>query len=92
MRPTFQTTRLSVVVAVVDSGLDYDHPDIAANVWVNPGEDLDATMANVVKPHPGRLITCTVPSYDRLGEADYPSWQADELGRAEGGGSHRADG
>ncbi len=31
-----------VVVAVVDSGLDRFHPDIAANVWVNPGEDLDA--------------------------------------------------
>jgi len=31
-----------VVVAVVDTGLDYLHPDIAANVWVNPGEDLDA--------------------------------------------------
>ena len=30
-----------VVVAVVDTGLDYLHPDIADNVWVNPGEDLD---------------------------------------------------
>ncbi len=30
-----------VVVAVVDTGLDLGHPDIAANVWVNPGEDLD---------------------------------------------------
>jgi len=27
-----------VVVAVVDTGLDYNHPDIAANVWTNPGE------------------------------------------------------
>ncbi|HEX5066138.1 MAG TPA: S8 family serine peptidase, partial [Myxococcota bacterium] len=27
------------VIAVVDSGLDYTHPDAADNVWVNPGED-----------------------------------------------------
>ncbi len=30
-----------IVVAVVDTGIDYTHPDLAANVWVNPGEDLD---------------------------------------------------
>jgi beta propeller repeat protein len=29
------------VVAVVDSGIDATHPDIAENLWVNPGEDLD---------------------------------------------------
>lgn len=27
-----------VIVAVVDSGLDIEHPDIAANVWSNDGE------------------------------------------------------
>lgn len=27
-----------VVVAIVDSGIDYAHPDLAANVWVNGGE------------------------------------------------------
>ena len=27
-----------VVVAVADGGIDYAHPDLAGNVWVNPGE------------------------------------------------------
>lgn len=27
-----------VIVAVVDTGLDYNHPDLAANVWVNVNE------------------------------------------------------
>jgi subtilisin family serine protease len=29
------------IVAVVDTGLDYEHPDIADNVWINSGEDLN---------------------------------------------------
>ncbi|GEM_PF-3230861 len=27
-----------VVVGVIDTGIDYSHPDLAANMWVNPGE------------------------------------------------------
>jgi subtilisin family serine protease len=33
-----------VVVAVIDSGLLYNHPDLAANVWRNPNESCTAGM------------------------------------------------
>ena len=36
----------NVVVAVLDSGVDYDHPDLAANMWVNSDEQLGNANAD----------------------------------------------
>lgn len=33
-----QTTGTGVTVAVLDAGADLDHPDLAPNLWQNPGE------------------------------------------------------
>jgi serine protease AprX len=34
-------TGAGAVVAVIDTGVCYNHPDIANQIWVNPGEDLN---------------------------------------------------
>ena len=35
------TGRNDLVIAIIDTGVDYTHPDLAANMWVNTGETAD---------------------------------------------------
>lgn len=34
----------TAIVAIIDTGVLYYHPDLKANIWVNPGEDTDGDM------------------------------------------------
>ena len=33
-----QTGDPQVIIAVIDTGVDWNHPDLAANIWTNEGE------------------------------------------------------
>ncbi|MBK7867798.1 MAG: S8 family serine peptidase [Ignavibacteriales bacterium] len=34
----YQSGSSSIIVGIDDTGVDWDHPDLNANVWINPGE------------------------------------------------------
>ncbi len=36
-----ETGDSTVIIGIMDSGVLWDHEDLIANIWVNPGEDLD---------------------------------------------------
>ena len=36
-----ETGNENIVVAIHDTGVDWDHPDLEENIWVNPGEDIN---------------------------------------------------
>jgi len=38
------TGSLSNVIGVIDTGIDYKHPDIYLNIWLNPGETPDGVI------------------------------------------------
>jgi predicted TIM-barrel fold metal-dependent hydrolase len=51
------------------------------------GAGLAESIRTLQQPHPDRFVVFTEPSYDRITDAAYAQWQADELGRAKAAGA-----
>jgi subtilisin family serine protease len=60
-----------VTVAVVDSGVAYDHPDLAPNIWINPGESGAGKETNGLDDDANGFVD-DVRGWDFLGEDNDP--------------------
>jgi predicted TIM-barrel fold metal-dependent hydrolase len=57
------------------------------NLTGGVGAGLAESVRTFQRPHPDRFVVFTEPSYDRITDAGYARWQADELARAKTAGA-----
>lgn len=57
------------------------------NLTGGVGSGLAQSVSSFDGPHPGRFVSFTEPSWDRLLDPGYPAWQADQVGRARAAGA-----
>jgi subtilisin family serine protease len=70
-----------VVVADVDSGADYTHPDLYKNIWINQGE-LPQAVFDVIAARPVTFHELNEANAD--GALAFPQWDSDGNNRIDG--------
>jgi subtilisin family serine protease len=55
-----------IIIAVIDTGVDYSHPDLAQNMWVNPGEIPDNGLDDDLNGYVDDVHGWNFSTFDRL--------------------------
>jgi subtilisin family serine protease len=61
----------NVTVGVVDSGVDYTHPDLEKNIWINQGEVPPAILSQVDANEDGEASSEEILDFCRANDLDY---------------------
>src|SRR5262245_29017027 len=73
----------SVVVGVIDTGIDYDHPDLYQNIWINQAEIPASRRQNLIDIDGDGLITFRDLN-DPQNQGDYKITEVNGDGRVDG--------
>lgn len=79
-----QTGSNQVVIAIIDTGVLYNHPDLRNSIWVNPGEDIDGDRIVFDKTDfndyddDGNGYKDDVIGYDFFTGLPYPAWPGED--------------
>ncbi len=68
-----ETGNANIIIAVLDTGVDLDHPDLAANIWTNSGE-----IANNEVDDDGNGYVDDINGYDFVGVDPGDSTSSDQ--------------
>ena len=63
------TGSMNTLIGIVDSGVDYTHPDLYLNIWINPGEIAHLTIDSTPDGDPTRVTFEDLNATSNLNDA-----------------------
>lgn len=74
----------TAIIAIIDTGVNYKHPDLRNNIWINPGEDLDGDRIVYDESDfdnddtDGNGYRDDVIGFDFFTGGSYPAWSGED--------------